>query len=162
MPLALLLGVLFAFGALATSRALGPERGRVVLLVLLGVAVGMYLGAALAAANLAALLLQALGVLLFCAIALLGARSLRLLGLAWMLHAAWDLVHVVGELKTTLPDWYPWACVVADLALGGFLLMFGLGTAPRPLPAPATAPTPADPPTPAAPAPPAPAPENPS
>lgn len=52
MPLALVLGVLFAFAALATSRALGPERGRVALLVLLGAAVGTYLGAALSASNL--------------------------------------------------------------------------------------------------------------
>lgn len=157
MPLALVLGVLFAFAALATSRALGPERGRVVLLVLLGAAVGIYLGAALAASNLAAVLLQALGVVLFCGVALLGVRSMRLLGLAWTLHAGWDLVHVVGELKTTLPEWYPWACIVADLGLGGYLLMLGLGPAARPVPAPLPAPKPPAPGS-AAPAPP----DNPS
>ena len=140
MPLALVLGVLFAFAALATSRALGPERGRVVLLVLLGAAVGVYLGAALAASNLAAVLLQTLGVVLFCGIALLGVRSMRLLGLAWTLHAGWDLVHVVGELRTTLPEWYTWACIVADLALGGYLLMFGLAARPAPAPLPAPKP----------------------
>ncbi len=129
MLIALPAGVLFAFGALATARALGTERGRVLLLVLLGVTAGMYLGPALAAGNLASLIVQSLGVALYCGIALAAVRSLRLLGLAWMLHAVWDLVHVVGELQTTLPGWYTWACIVADAALGGFLMIWGLGPA---------------------------------
>jgi hypothetical protein len=142
MLLAVPAGILFAFAALAVARALGAEQGRVLLLVLLGVTAGIYLGPALADGNLASLVIESLGVVLFCALALVGSRHLRLLGVAWALHAGWDLVHVVGEVRMPLPEWYAWACIVADASIGGFLTIWGLGPA-APRKAPGVSPAPA-------------------
>jgi hypothetical protein len=127
MLLAVVAGVAFAFIALAAARGLGPERGRFVLAVLLGTAAGVYLGAAIASGSIEAMVVQTVGAAIYAGVALLGFRKLRLLGIAWASHALWDLLHQAGALHTTLPDWYVWACVVADVTLGLFLLAFNLG-----------------------------------
>jgi hypothetical protein len=68
--------------------------------------------------------LEALGVLLYGAVAWVGFRkSAALLALGWAMHVVWDVaLHLQGAGAEYTPDWYPWGCLSFDLVVAGAVL----------------------------------------
>ena len=84
----------------------------------------IYVGFALAWGNLQWVLIEALGVPIYGAMAWLGLkRSPNWIAVGWLLHMPWDLfVHYVGPGFHVAPEWYMFACFSFDLIVGGYLL----------------------------------------
>jgi hypothetical protein len=119
-------GVLFgvAFAALMVGLGLVWSRDgeRALFAVVLGAAAGAYAGAAIAVPE-APAGLQAAGVGIFVAWAVLGRDRAGVLAAGWLGHTAWDAMHLLGPAVSGLPAWYELACLVADPLLAGYLLL---------------------------------------
>ena len=83
----------------------------------------VYLALALARdAPLLATAFEAGGVAVFGVLAALGAaRGRRWLAAGWLLHAAWDGLHLPGHLAFA-PEEYAWLCLAFDVVAGLALL----------------------------------------
>jgi hypothetical protein len=117
-PAAILIGAVGgAINAAVVSRQPARDRGAG-LAVFLAVAAGIYLGFGLRDGRPAQAVVQALGALPFLAVAAGWPRAVRLLGIAWLAHGAWDGLHELGVLATTIPSWYPGMCFAWDVVVG--------------------------------------------
>jgi len=122
--IALLAGIAFAFGFLLWTRA-QPDAGRRFYAIGLVVTALIYVVLALIGrASARSLGLEALGVLLYGAVAWAGFRkSSALLALGWAMHVVWDVsLHLQGAGAGYTPAWYPWFCVSFDLMVAGAVL----------------------------------------
>lgn len=87
------------------------------------VASAIYVGFVLVGdAPIRSLLVEAGGLVLFVALAILGVRySPWVLAGAWFAHIAWDaLLH--SHNTTFVPQWYPAACIGFDLIVGVYII----------------------------------------
>jgi hypothetical protein len=131
--IALVVGILLAFGFLLWARA-RPDRSRRIYAVGLAVTALIYVVFALVGGGGArALGLEAMGVLLYGAAAWVGYRwSAAILALGWAMHVVWDVtLHFGGGGAGYTPGWYPWGCVSFDLMVAGAALTLGAGAAGR-------------------------------
>lgn len=118
----LVAGLALALGLVRFARGQGPREARRVYAVGLVVAALIYVAfAAAGRASMAWLAVEAFGVVVYGAAAVLGVRRWpSVLGLGWAAHVAWDTpLHVTGAGAVYTPDWYPWLCVSFDLVLAG-------------------------------------------
>ena len=106
---------------LLVGRHRAAERG-LPLAVTLAVAAGIYLGFGLLDGRPGQLALQVAGALPFVAAAWLSGGRLGLLGIAWLAHGAWDGVHELGLVQTSIPSWYAAACLGVDVLVGAVAL----------------------------------------
>lgn len=89
----------------------------------LGLAVGVYPGVAMAAAEGGAPRLQWFVALLLLSLGLAGLwASPLLLAAAWLTHALWDLAHAVTRLGDGLPEGFAGFFFAFDLVLAGFVI----------------------------------------
>ena len=119
--IALLVGIVLAFGFLWWTRG-QPDAGSRVYAIGLAVTAVIYVVSALiGGASARSLGLEALGVLLYGGVAWAGFRtSAALLALGWAMHVIWDVsLHLQGAGAVYTPDWYPWGCVSFDLMVAG-------------------------------------------
>jgi hypothetical protein len=49
-------------------------------------------------------------------------QSAVVVGIFWLLHGLYDLVHSQFILNTGVPGWYPIFCFVVDAVVGSYLL----------------------------------------
>ena len=96
------------------------------------VAALIYVGFALAWGNIQWVLIEALGIPLYGAMAWLGLRKSPIwIAVGWLLHMPWDLfVHYIGPGFHVAPEWYMFACFSFDLIVGGYLLILFLQKSP--------------------------------
>ncbi|HYC31336.1 MAG TPA: DUF6010 family protein [Gemmatimonadales bacterium] len=117
----LIVGIVLAFGFLWWARR-QPDGGSWLYAVGLVVTALIYVGfAVIGGADARSLGLEALGMLLYCAVAWAGyRRSAAVLALGWALHILWDVaLHLEGPGAAYTPGWYPWGCVSFDLVVAG-------------------------------------------
>lgn len=88
------------------------------LAIFLALAAGIYLGYGLRDGRSSQALVQILGALPFVVAAAGWPQAIRLLGIAWIAHGAWDGLHEFGVVGTTLPSWYPGMCFAWDMVVG--------------------------------------------
>lgn len=122
--IALLVGIVLAFGFLGWTRA-QPDGGRWIYAIGLVVTALIYVVFALiGGATGRTVGLEALGLLLYGAVAWAGfRRSATVLALGWAMHVLWDVsLHLQGPGGMYTPDWYPWGCMSFDLVVGGAVL----------------------------------------
>jgi hypothetical protein len=125
---ALLVGVVLAFGFLLWTRK-QADAGRLFYIIGLVVTALIYVAFALIGrADARSLRVEAVGVLLYGAMAWAGGRwSAALLALGWALHPVWDVaLHLEGAGAAYTPDWYPWGCISFDLMVAGAVLAAGV------------------------------------
>jgi hypothetical protein len=123
--IALLVGIVFAFGFLRWTRA-QPDGGRWIYTIGLVVTALIYVAfPVIGGGGARALGLEAVGLLLYGALAWAGyRRSATVLALGWALHVLWDVsLHLQGAGAMYTPDWYPWACLSFDLVVAGAVLV---------------------------------------
>jgi hypothetical protein len=128
--IALIVGIILGFAFLLWTRK-QPDAGRRLYVIGLAVTALIYVVFALIGrAGARSLALEALGVLLYGAVAWVGFRkSAVLLALGWAMHVVWDVsLHLQGAGAEYTPDWYPWSCVSFDLMVAGAVLSAGLLT----------------------------------
>jgi len=91
--------------------------------ILLVLIAGVYIGFAITDGRHEKLLLEILIALGFCVLVLLGMwRWPWLIALGYLLHAVWDLLHhPTIRLGARVHKWYPPACLVYDVLVGGFI-----------------------------------------
>ena len=121
----LVVGIVLAFGFLRWTRK-QPDGGRWVYTIGLVVTALIYLAfAVFGGASARSLGLEALGVLLYCAMAWAGyRRSATILALGWAMHVLWDVsLHLQDPGAMYTPDWYPWGCLSFDLVVAGAVLV---------------------------------------
>ena len=93
--------------------------------LLLTLAAGIYVGLAVAHADIAGAGLDialAIGFLVICALATTWepGRALTALAIAWAAHGLVDLAHIADVLPAEIaPAWYPTACAIYDVAIAG-------------------------------------------
>jgi hypothetical protein len=118
----LLLGVVLATVFLGFTQ-LRKQRDWLVVAIGLPAAASAYVVFALMAGNSRWALHEALGVLVYGAVAWLGLRvSPRWLVLGWAAHPLWDtLLHLSGTGAAVAPQAYVVSCVPFDLLVAGFI-----------------------------------------
>ena len=117
----LLLGLVLGIAFIALARALGERR---ILAVGLIVAAVIYVGfAAAAGAPWRWLGVEAMGVVLYGALALLGLRHSRgWLVLGWGFHPVWDVaLHITGAGQAFAPAWYAILCISFDVVVALYI-----------------------------------------
>lgn len=117
----LMLGAVLAFPYVAVAHA--RVRPRVLFGVGLIVAALVYVVFALAAGDIAALMLEAGGVVIFAVFAAIGLRvSAYWLVAGWLGHVAWDVMLHPVAYPGYAPAWYPPLCIGFDVLVAGFCL----------------------------------------
>ena len=127
------LGAALAWFAFTTARldVTAPERLIAELrlaqfsALLLTMAAGIYVGLAIASAEVTGAGLDIALAMGFFVVAALATtwepgRALTGLAIAWGAHGVVDLAHTIGLLPATVaPPWYPVACAIYDVVMGG-------------------------------------------
>jgi hypothetical protein len=129
---AILVGAALSAPLLLVSRRLGERRFRWIWALALIAAAIVYVGFAAVWGGGRAVLLEAVGLVLFTALAVLGiAQRPELLPVGWAAHVGWDLLVHRGAHGAVgyVPWWYPPVCVGFDLFVAGFLLAVLVGAA---------------------------------
>jgi hypothetical protein len=121
----ILVGLALGLVGVVEAAVLSREDAFVFLGVLLAGIGAVYLGFAIADGRTSAIAVQIASAFVFLNIALVGVtqESAVLLGLGYLGHAAWDAIHHEGHGPTRVRTWYPPFCVVADVTIGGALLL---------------------------------------
>lgn len=92
-------------------------RARRITAIALIIAAAIYLIGAVIAGSRLDLLVEAVGLVLFAGMAVLGLLTTPLwLAAGWLLHAVWDTVRA-GGADAFMPTWYAQACLGFDLIL---------------------------------------------
>ena len=119
--IALLVGIVLAFGFLLWTRAQPDGGHRLYFIGLLVTALIYVIFPIVGGGSARSLGLEATGLVLYGALAWAGyRRSAAILGLGWALHVLWDVsLHLQGAGAAYTPDWYPWGCLSFDLVVGG-------------------------------------------
>lgn len=90
--------------------------------ILLVLITGIYIGFAFTDGRRDKVLLEILVALGFCVLVLLSMwRWPLLIALGYLLHAVWDLMHHPIKLGARVRNWYPPACLIYDVLVGGFI-----------------------------------------
>ena len=123
MEIAVIIGVVGAFGLVLVARSLAPRRELLVYGVGLGITAVAYVLFALQRGAPARLLgMELVGAALFGSAAVLGTKRWpALLAFGWTAHVAWDLFLHPASGPAFAPVWYPWFCVGFDLFVGGYI-----------------------------------------
>jgi hypothetical protein len=112
----------FALGLVAVAYSALAERNDALVFnaILLAWIGSVYLGFAVAEGRRTSIGVQAISALLFLEIAYYGYQldSRLLLGIGFIAHGAWDLLHHDNRGPTRVRSWYPPLCVVADIVIG--------------------------------------------
>lgn len=118
----LLLGCVLGAAFLAFSRAQGRAEVRVLAIGLV-VAALVYVGFALVGAGPDWVVVEAVGVAVYGALAWLGLRRSPLwLSVGWALHPVWDAgLHLAGSGAAFAPEWYALVCITFDLLVAGYV-----------------------------------------
>lgn len=105
---------------------LSKRAGLEFLAVQLGFIGAVYFGFAVADGSIRSLLVEfpVSGVFLALGAVTLWAKSPPLLAAGYLAHAVWDLVHHPRAVPTPVRSWYPPFCVVFDLVVAGFILVW--------------------------------------
>lgn len=121
---ALLAGAVLGLTTDAVALALPRQQARQLAAAHLAAAGGVYLGFAVADGRRSALLVQAVQLLGFSALAVLAVQrdSPGLLGAGWLAHVTWDALHHRGRGPTRVRSWYPALCIGYDVAIAAPLL----------------------------------------
>jgi hypothetical protein len=121
----MLIGLALGLVGVAEAAVLPREDAFIFLGVLLAAIGAVYLGFAIADGRTSAIAVQIVSALVFLNIALLGVtqQSAVLLGLGYLAHGGWDAIHHEGHGPTRVRTWYPPFCVIADVTIGGALLL---------------------------------------
>src|SRR5262245_11111431 len=120
--MALLVGVLLAFGAGLFARASGLDRDRAFYPTVLIVIASYYSLFAVMGASTRALLLESLMAGAFVVVAVLGFRSsLWMVVIALGVHGVFDLAHGRIVSNPGVPDWWPAFCLTYDATAAVFL-----------------------------------------
>jgi hypothetical protein len=118
-------------GALAGAAGAGfaialsdPDDARIYLGALLAGIGFVYVGFAVSDGRPAAIVTQTISSLVFLQVALVAvhAASELVLGLGFLGHAVWDLVHHEGHGPTRVRSYYPPFCAVADVVIAAAVL----------------------------------------
>ena len=117
-------GTLWAALTIVVSVPLDPGLALRLYAILLGVAIGIYVGPVLAAERREELGLHiAMGAgLVALALAGLWFSPLWLAG-AWVLHGVFDVFHEHAGLQTRVPRWYPSTCLTYDVILAAWIVL---------------------------------------
>lgn len=90
--------------------------------ILLAMIAGVYIGFAVNDGRRHLLVLEIAVALGFCALVFLGMWKWPILiALGYFLHAVWDFLHHPLKLGARTRQWYPPACVIYDVLVGGFI-----------------------------------------
>ena len=120
LVLQLLLGAAAAAGVIHFAREGGRERERRWYAVGLAIAAGIYAAFNFVIGGIP-LGIELLGLVGFGALGYFGfRREAAILAVGWLLHAGWDVWHLVGSFSS--PDWYAAACIGFDGLLAGYIL----------------------------------------
>jgi hypothetical protein len=125
-PTGAAVGLGLAVVMLAPLLFLSKLAGMQLLAVQLGFIGAVYFGFAVADGRVMPLLIEfsVAGAFLFAGAAALWADSPVLLAVAYVAHAGWDLAHHPRAVPTPVRSWYPPFCVVYDLVVAGFVLLW--------------------------------------
>ncbi len=117
-------GALWAALTIGVSLPLNAGLALPLYAILLGAAIGIYIGPVLDAGRREELgLYVAMGAgLVVLALAGLWFSPLWLAG-AWALHAVFDVFHGHAGLETRVPRWYPSTCLTYDLILAAWIVL---------------------------------------
>ncbi|WP_197739484.1 DUF6010 family protein [Pseudoalteromonas sp. A25] len=85
----------------------------------------IYVGFAVLAFELAWVLIETVGVLLFGIMVMLSRTHSRyFLALGWLVHPVWDVVlHLYWPDTHFAPNWYAIMCISFDITVGGYLIV---------------------------------------
>lgn len=112
----------YACGTIAVSLLLPAAQQFHYFAILLAFAAGIYVGFAIVDNEHREYFLEWVVALLFSAFGFLGLWLTPLLiSLGWALHALWDLLHHLKELKTRTTGWYPPVCLAFDLTVAWYV-----------------------------------------
>lgn len=90
--------------------------------ILLAMIAGVYVGFAVNDGRPHLLVLETVVALGFCALVFVGMWKWPILiAVGYFLHAVWDLLHHPFKLGARVRQWYPPACVIYDVLVGGFI-----------------------------------------
>lgn len=119
--------VLVASGLVASN----ADEARLYLGVWLAAIGFVYIGFAIADGRRSAIVVQAVAALVFLNVAQWGVRedSDLLLGIGFLAHGVWDVLHHEGRGPTRVRTYYPPFCAAADVLIGAAILL-GITSAP--------------------------------
>ncbi len=125
-PVAAAVGLGLAVVLLAPAPFLSDLAVFQFLAVQLGFIAAVYFGFAVADGRIGPLALEFLvaGSFMFLGTTALWADSPALLASGYAAHAVWDLVHHPRAVTSRVASWYPPFCVVFDLAVAAFILLW--------------------------------------
>src|SRR5687768_6738917 len=109
----LVFGLGFALAAGSASWLLRNSRGLPLMAMLLVAAAAVYVGAALASPTNSSVP-QAAAFIVYTSLAIAVLNRPAALGLAWIAHAFWDVLHLASTIDVALPVWYQFGCLIAD------------------------------------------------
>ena len=119
-------GVIFGLGfaiiAATASWMLRGNRGLQLMAMLLVAAAAVYVGAALGSTTNSSVP-EGVAFVVFTALAVAISSRPAALGVAWIAHSLWDVLHLTSTIDIALPQWYQSGCLIADVLLGAFLIL---------------------------------------
>lgn len=122
MLLELFLGVVAALVTLVSFRYMKSSNEANLYKIALIVAAFIYVCFSLQSGNLAWVLVETGGIILFTAIAIAGFQlSPWLLVVGWLAHPIWDFSLHSSTTTPFVPGWYPTACVGYDLVIAVYV-----------------------------------------
>ena len=118
-----LFGVVLALVTAGVVAPMPDEAALGVFGIVLGLAVGAYLGASASEPGVGAGVLEAGVGLGFLALAVAGVWLHPLfMAVAWVLHAGWDWLHHARKVPSRIVRWVPPFCAVYDLLVAAYML----------------------------------------
>lgn len=125
-PAGAAVGLGLAVPMLAPLLFLSKLAGLQFLAVQLGFIGAVYFGFAIADGSVGQLLLEFLvaGAFLFVGVVALWADAPLVLAIGYAAHGAWDFLHHPRAVTTPVRSWYPPFCVVFDVVVAAFVLLW--------------------------------------
>lgn len=120
-----LVGIVLGLAFVVLVHSVAPQPARQLIALFLALTVGLYCGALLAQSvpgHFVALELAVAGVVFACAVVGLRA-STPYLAAGYVLHGAWDLLHLPNLVPTRVSPWFPPMCAALDFVVAVALLI---------------------------------------